>query len=111
MSNQTVVKRADFIRNIVKNQGMTYALASSAFDSVMQTVEDGICAGSKIQLGKIGAIVPVRLDPRPVQMHFKRQGGVVIHQERTYFLGSRIKFKFRLFKAFLQSKTLSWKLD
>ena len=110
MSNETVVKRADFIRNIVKNEGLTYAQASAAFDAVIQTLEDGICAGSKIQLGKIGAIVPVRLDPRPVQMHFRRQGNTVVHQERTYFLGSRIKFKFRLFKAFLQSRTLSWKL-
>lgn len=111
MSVQAVVKRADFIRNIVNNQGLTYAQASSAFDAVMKTLEDGICAGAKIQLGKIGAIVPVKLEPRPVQMHFKREKGTVVPQERTYFLGSRIKFKFRLFKAFLQSKTLTWKFD
>lgn len=101
-----VVKRADFIRNIVNTQDLTYAQASAAFDAVMKTLEDGICDGSKIQLGKIGAIVPVKLDPRPVQMNFKRE-----HGQRTYFLGSRIKFKFRLFKAFLQSRTLNWKLD
>lgn len=110
MSQQAVVKRADFIRNLVSSQGFTYAQASVAFDSFIKTIEDGICTGSKIQLAKIGAIVPTKLDPRPVRMHFKREGDKVLKQDRTYFLGTRIKFKFKIFKAFLKSKTLDWKL-
>jgi nucleoid DNA-binding protein len=125
MSDKLAVRRADFIRDIVNSQGLTYAQAGAAFDSFVKTLEDGICAGAKIQLGKVGAIVPVRLDARPVQMHFRRERasatganvlrsdehGTVIRQERTYYIGRRIKFKFRLFKGFINRKTLNWRLD
>jgi nucleoid DNA-binding protein len=109
MSDQ-VIKRADFIRDLVNSKGFTYAQASSAFDSMMKTLEDGICAGSKIQLAKIGAISPVKLDPRAVTMHFSKVGGEVKKQERTYHLGTRIKYRFKLFKGFVDRRTLNWKL-
>jgi nucleoid DNA-binding protein len=106
------VKRVDFINNIVRDQNLTYVQASAAWDSFIKTIDDGICAGCKIQFGKVGTIVPVRYDPRIVQMGCRRvkSGEPAESASRTYFLGSRIKFKFRLFKGFLNSRTMDWKL-
>jgi nucleoid DNA-binding protein len=106
------VTRADFVRNLAQTEGFSYVQASAAYDSFIRTIEDGICAGSKIQLSKVGSISPTKLDSRAVQMGFKKSAGNVVEKvQRTYFLGSRIKYKFILFKSFMASKTLNWKLD
>lgn len=106
------VTRADFLRNLVQTQGLTYVQAAAAYDSFIKTIEDGICAGSKIQLSRVGAIAPVKYPPRIQQMGFKRLAGNEVEKvPRTYFLGSRIKYKFILFKSFVANKTLTWKLD
>lgn len=106
------VTRADFIKNLAKVPGMSYVQAGTAYDSFIKTIEDGICSGDKIQLSRVGAIVPVKLDPRPVSMGFRRgEGNTIEHVSRTYFLGTRIKYKFKLFKRFVESHTLDWKMD
>jgi nucleoid DNA-binding protein len=106
------VTRADFVRNLVQTQGFTYVQASAAYDSFIKTIEDGICAGSKIHLSKVGTITPVKYGPRIQQMGFRRTSGTDVEKvPRTYYLGSRIKYKFILFKSFMANKTLAWKLD
>jgi nucleoid DNA-binding protein len=106
------VTRADFLRNLVKTQGLTYVQAAAAYDSFIKTIEDGICAGSKIQLSRVGSITPVKYGPRVQQMGFRRiSGNEVEKTPRTFYLGSRIKYKFILFKSFMANKTLAWQLD
>jgi len=106
------VTRADFIRNLANTQGFTYIQATAAYDSFIKTIEDGICAGSKVQLSRVGSITPVKYGPRIQQMGFKRSvGNTVEKTSRTYYLGSRIKYKFILFKSFMATKSLAWKLD
>src|SRR5690606_25165717 len=103
--------RAVFIRNLVRTSGLTYVQATQAYESFIKTIDDGICSGSRIQLGKVGSITPVTLAPRPVEMGFRRKKGEVVKQSRTYWLGTRIKFKFVVFKSFMNSRTLNWKFD
>lgn len=71
--------------------------------------EDAIIQGRKINIGKVGALLPVKLEPKVVHMGFKCEtGGRVKKVRREYVLGRRVKFKFNLHRAFMNHHQLNW---
>ena len=105
------VSRENFIQDLVRNCSFTYVQATAAYESFIKTLENGICSGTKVNFSRIGNLVPVKYPPREVSMGFTRRGSSISKSNKTYYLGSRIKFKFNLYKKFQNSKKLDWKLD
>ncbi len=106
--NSDPVSRLNFIQNMVE-AGLTYDQATRAYNSVMSTFADGVVTGRKIYLGQVGVLNPSVLPPRQVKMGFAvKKGREVIRQQREYFLDSRIKYSFRMFKKFARTHELKW---
>jgi hypothetical protein len=106
---QETITRAAFIKNMM-NDGVPYQMAVKAFNSMMSTVESGVCSGHRIAFGRIGALNPVKLDSRTVTMGFDRTGGEMKRVSRVFVVGSRIKYKFTLFRAFTNTRSLRWQI-
>jgi hypothetical protein len=68
-----------------------------------EVFSDAIVSGHKVTIGKILSICPVKKGPRQVSMGFN---GI----KRKIFLGSRIVFRCSVFKEFLNSHQLDWRL-
>lgn len=89
---------------------VTYRQACALYDSMCRAFEDGVVEGSQIRIGRVGTLQPVWRPARAHHMHFVREkGGVVktgIH--RTYHLDGRYHFKFKLYRQFLNTKSLRW---
>jgi hypothetical protein len=107
------IDRRAFIERFMRECGLTYAQACSAYDCLCRCVADGIVYGSKISLGRVGAIKPVWQPARDVNMHFtKVKGGKVVRGvHRTYNLDGRYKFTFKLYRRFIDTPRLRWFLD
>lgn len=101
------VTRVQFIERLV-GRGLGYPEACTAYDALISVFEDAIIQGNKINVGKVGSIVPVRLDPKVVHMGFKNEGGTIKRVKREYILGHRIRFKFNLHRAFVKKHALNW---
>lgn len=92
--------------------GMSYVEAGRAYEAMVSVIEDGIVQGHRIGIGKVGAIDPVWHGPRDVKMGFERQdGGKVVKSSRVFHLDGRYKFRFRLFRRFIESRNLRWVMD
>jgi nucleoid DNA-binding protein len=106
--NKKITGRAEFIKKLVK-AGFKYVDATRAYESFMSTIADGIASGSKVCLGNVGALEPTTVPPRQIRMGFsKGKGGKIQKIAREYFLDSRLKFKFRLYKGFVEKHHLDW---
>lgn len=101
------ITRVQFIERFVSS-GLSYSQSGDAYDAMISMFEDAILQGRRINIGKIGALVPVRMEPKVVHMGFKNEGGKVKKVKREYVLGRRIKFKFNLHRAFVKQRQLSW---
>ena len=64
-------------------------------------MEDAIVNGQKIQFGHLGALAPQLMPPRAINMGFK-------NKQATYYLGQRIRYKFMLFRKFIERHQLRW---
>jgi len=108
----TVDRRA-FVTRFMGESNLTYAQACSVYETMCRIVEDGVVTGSKIRLGKVGAIVPVWKPGRDHHMHFRVGKGKKIETgiHRTYHIDGRYTFKFNLYKQFMNSHQLRWFLD
>lgn len=88
---------------------MTYVAAGKAFECMVSTLEDAICNGQKVQLGRIGNIAPIWRNPRTVVLGCKRLPGNKFEKVRQeYILGGRIQYKFHLHKRFAATRQLHW---
>lgn len=106
--NRTPITRLSFVKDMVQS-GLTYAQATTAYNAVMSTIADGAVNGQKIYLGQVGVINPTVLPPRQVKMGFtKGPGGKIVRRQTDYFLDSRMKYSFRMFKKFVQTHELNW---
>jgi hypothetical protein len=107
--NSTPVTRHVFVQNLVAS-GLTYDQAVRAYNSIMSTIADGVVTGRKVYIGQTGVLNPVVLPPRTVTMNIPATGpgGKVIRHQKEYFLDSRIKYSFRLFKKFAETHELKW---
>jgi nucleoid DNA-binding protein len=93
----------------MRDCGVSYVQACRIFDTMVSVVEDGVCAGAKIKLGKVGMIHPVRRPAREVSMNFKiGKGREVLKAQHVINLGPRICYKFRLFRQFMATRSLNW---
>ncbi|MGV0949211.1 MAG: hypothetical protein ACOYB3_00970 [Azonexus sp.] len=102
------ITRLNFVQNMVES-GLTYDQANRAYNSVMSTFADGFVNGRRVYLGQIGVLNPSIMPPRQVKMGFAvKKGREVVKQQRVYFLDSRVKYSFRLFKKFARTHELKW---
>jgi hypothetical protein len=96
----------------MREGGLTYSQACRIYDVMCRTFEEAIVTGTKITVGRVGAIVPFWRPPREFQMHFRKKGKKIergIH--RTYYMDGRFDFKFRLYRRFLETRRLQWLID
>jgi len=92
--------------------GFTFVEACRAFDCMSGVLADGVVTGSKINLGRVGALMPVRHSSRECHMSFKRvNGGKLEAVKRVYAVGPRLRYRFRVFETFLKSHQLDWFAD
>lgn len=107
--NVSTVGRAEFISRYMRDLGVTYSQAQKIFEATMAIVEDAVVAGSRIGMGRVGALVPIHKPPRQINMGFS-PGGKKVEQKttRVYYLGSRVDYKFRLYKGFLSKRGHEW---
>lgn len=109
MKAETVTRRV-FVSRFMSDCGVSYAQACKIYDSMCRTFEDGVVAGSKIAIGRVGAINPVWQPPRTYHMHFERKPGRKVAKgiHRTYSMDGRYTFKFNLYRRFSQTRQLKW---
>jgi nucleoid DNA-binding protein len=101
--------RREFITRFMRECGLSYVQASRIYDTMVGVFEDGICSGSKIKIGKVGAIYPVRRPPREVSMNFKMGKGRKTQKARHVIsLGPRITYKFKPYRQFMATRSLNW---
>ena len=107
MSHEPIT-RLGFVRNMVES-GLTYDQATRAYNSIMSTIADGVVNGRRIYLGQVGVMNPTVLPPRQVKMGFAMTSGrEIVRQQREFFLDSRVKYSFRMFKKFARTHELKW---
>lgn len=100
-----MLKKPDFIRRFVQ-AGLTYAQAYMAYQAMVGFFEDGVAARSRIRIGHVGVLKPVKRRPRTVTMGFRRDASGVQKIKRTYVLGTRMSYAFRIYRAFGQQHDL-----
>jgi hypothetical protein len=103
------VNRRDFIRRWMEDCGVTFDAATAIYRAMVSTFEEGVANGQKISIGHVGALIPKWQEPRQVTMGFRRvpKRGVV-RQRQTYLLDSRIHYRFRLHKEWINTHHLNW---
>ena len=108
-NRQKTVDRRDFIHRWMQECGVTYDVACQLYRAMVSTFEEGVSAGSKVTIGRLGALVPQWQPARQVTMGFRvsPEKGVV-KQKRTYTLDPRIRYKFRLYKEWMRTRHLEW---
>lgn len=114
MTGPTSVNRADFIQRLMRDCGLTYVESCRAYDCFISVFEDAVLSGHRINVGRVGAITPIWQSARTYNMGFKRQkptadnpAGVVL-QKSEINMGARIRYKFRLHRAFVRQNQLRW---
>jgi hypothetical protein len=93
------IPRAEFIRRFVA-AGFEYADARRAYQVVVRTFEDAILTNSKLAIGRVGALVPVKRPPRVVKMGFERVKGGCKLRFREFSYGETVRWKFKIFRTF-----------
>lgn len=104
----TIVTRAEFVRRLMSNAGLTYVAACSAYDVLITTLEDAVVNGQRVNFGRLGALKPVVFKSRSVHMGFRRSKDKVDKVSRTYFLGRRIRYRFQIYDKFARTHELRW---
>jgi hypothetical protein len=108
IDKKPAIDRRSFIKNLM-SAGFPYGQSVTAYKSMLSTITDGIIGGQAIYLGEIGSLVPTVCLPRKVNLGcIKLKGGGVKKVKQEYFLDTRLKYKFRLFKKFVGSHQLDW---
>ena len=73
--NKKTCDRRTFVKNYMAAGGLTYTQACRVYDVMCKTFEEAILNGTKITVGRVGAVVPHWRAPRDVQMHFGTSPG------------------------------------
>lgn len=106
--NTLSVKRVDFIRRL-QEAGFDYVEATRAWETIIGLMEDAVVQGGRINLDKLGAIVPQKKPPRTINMGFERKNGSVrTGINKQYAIGRRVKYCFRLYRSFTRTHNLDW---
>ena len=102
------INRADFVRRYMTDCGLTYVQACYIFDVMVSIMEDAVVTGTKVNFGRLGTLTPIRKAPRTYTMGFKRIKGATIPCRRVYEVGSKVDYKFKVYKEFLKKHSLNW---
>lgn len=103
------VNRKDFIARLMQDTGLTYDEAIQVFECLISVIEDAVVNVETVRFGRVGALVPHVRPPREVQMGFRvGKGRQVTKVRRIYNLDSRIGFRFRLYRRFMETHQLNW---
>ena len=74
---------------------------------MVSLIEDSVLNGTRVNIGRVGAITPVTRPARNVNMGFQRvQGGKIERVKRVFHLDERLDWKFNLFREFKQRHRL-----
>jgi nucleoid DNA-binding protein len=101
------ITRLNFVHDMME-VGLSYDQSLKAYNAVMSTIANGVVNGQRVYLGNIGCLNPSVQPPRQVIMGFDRKGGKVTRKQREFSLDSRLRYKFRLFKKFVETHELNW---
>ena len=106
----TTIDRRAFVTRFMSENDLSYAQACHVYETMCRMFEDGIVTGSKIRLGKVGAIVPVWKPGREINMHFKvgKNRNIQKGIHRTFYVDGRYTFKFNLYEQFVRTHSLKW---
>ena len=109
LKTKAPVSRHDIIKNMMDN-GLSYSQSSVAYNVFIESIASGAVNGQKIHLGQVGALTPHIHQPKTVKMSFSRESGGVVDRstQREYHIDTRLTYKFKLFKKFLQTHQLNW---
>ncbi len=111
-SNKKTVDRREFIRRWMDESGVTYDVACQLYNTMVSTFEDGVADGSKITIGRLGALIPKWRPAREVVKGFERgPGGEVTKTRKTYYLDDRIHYRFSLYREWVKNHHLNWTLN
>jgi nucleoid DNA-binding protein len=109
MRNSDTVTRAAFIKRFMDECGLTYVQACHIYDCMVTVLEDAVVSGGKVNFGRLGCLTPVLMQPRMVTMGFERTAdNEVTKRHRTYFLGRRLNYRFKLYREFVKKHALNW---
>jgi len=109
IEKKKTVNRQDFIRKWMQQCGVTYDMACQVYRTMVSTFEEGVADGSKVTIGRLGALVPQWQEARTVTMGFRRtptRG--VVRQKQTYILDPRIRYRFRVYREWMATRHLNW---
>ena len=102
------INRDHFVAALQK-KGLTYVQARKAYSAMLSVISDAVLQGDKINLGKIGVLDPVWHKERELTMGFKRTADNKVEKAtRKFTLGPRLKYRFRLYRTFLENNDLRW---
>jgi hypothetical protein len=107
-ANEEIITRATFVRKYMEYCGMSYVEACRAYDCMVNTFQNAVLRGVRVNIGRVGAVQPVWVQPREVRMGFRRQKGGIVKVHSRYFLDGRYRYKFRLFRQFIRNNELQW---
>ncbi len=106
------IDRREFIRRWMDECGVTYDAAKQIYRTMVSTFEDGVADGSKVTIGRLGALVPKWRPAREVVKGFDRTpGGGVVKTRKTYYLDDRIHYKFSLYREWVNGHQLNWTMN
>lgn len=94
------VTRSDFIERF-HGHGLTYRKATEIYEEVVDLIGCAVLSRQHVEFGKVGKIVPTVASAKTVSMNFR-------NRRRQIMLGQRIRFKFKVHKAFLENHPLDW---
>ena len=101
------ITRRDFISKFMKDCGLNYDQACRVYSCMVSVVADAVVSQTKIGIGQVGAIFPIKRPPRAITMGFRRmKGGEIERTRRTYHLDERISWQFKLFEEFEKKHNL-----
>lgn len=103
MAKRSSIVRQDFLHKFVETGGIRYEDAAKVYEGMVSLFEDAIVTGQKISVGRVLSIKPVKRKARPVNMGFRGT-------KKTIYLSDRLSFKVSIFREFMRSHELNWKL-
>ncbi len=108
LKNKKAIDRKEFVRAWMDQCGVTYDVANQIYETMIGTLEKAVANGQRINIGKLGALIPYWQKARQVTMPFRRERSRLLKQKQTYILDPRIRYRFKIFKEWIASTHLNW---
>lgn len=103
------ISRAEVVRRFVA-AGFEYSEAYRAYQVMVQTFEDAILTSSRLAIGKIGALVPIKKPARVIKMGVERTARGYRRCHREFSYGETVRWKFRIFRRFAKRHSVDGRI-